>query len=332
MYSESDIDSAVAAGILTPETAAVLREHVALKRRMPAADEEHFRLLGGFNDIFVALALALVLVFPIALGQGFLVAAACWGLAEFITRARRLALPSILLLLVFVGSIWFEALQQINPGPAGSISPAGRAGDATGAAALTFAATFLYWWRFRVPMAQAVMAGVALGGLVLAVSDYAPDANLTWPLLGVGGLAIFAYAMHWDLADRDRRTHRADVAFWLHLLAAPLIAHSVFSQIGLFEAATPAWAPLVLLIYIFFALVALVVDRRAILVSGLGYAVAAVSGLMGDVGAGLIGGTFLLGGTLLVLGLFWPNARAAVIIYLPDALSKRLPPADRRPA
>lgn len=331
MYSESDIESAVAAGILTPETAAALRDHVARERQMPAADEEHFRLIGGFNDVFVTLALMLVLVFPISTGSGFLVAPVCWGLAEFVTRQRRLALPSIVLLLVFAGSIWFEARELVSRTGTGLLSPPG-AGGTIGASAVTLAATFLYWWRFRVPMAQAVMAGVALAGLVFAAADYAPGAGLTWPLLGFGGLAVFAYAMHWDLADRDRRTHRADVAFWLHLLAAPLIAHSVFSQIGIFDSSTPAWAPLVLVVYIFFALVALAVDRRAILVSGLGYAVAAVSGLMGDVGAGLIGATLLLGGTLLVLGLFWPNARAAVVVYLPEQLRRHLPPTDRRSA
>jgi hypothetical protein len=330
MYSESDIESAVAEGILTAEAAAALRDHVARKREMPPADEEHFRLLGGFNDVFVALALILVLAFPIVIGQGFLVAFACWALAEFITRRRRLALPSIVLLLAYSGSIWFEVLDQVGRASSRLEASVGASGT-TAASALTFAATFLYWWRFRVPMAQAVMAGVALAGLVLAVADYAPEAELTWPLLGLGGLAIFAYAMHWDLSDRDRRTHRADVAFWLHLLAAPLIAHSAFSQIGLFSSATPEWAPIVLVIYLFFALVALVVDRRAILVSGLGYAVAAVSGLMGDVGAGLIGGTLLLGGTLLTLGLFWPNARAAVVVYVPERLRSRLPPIERRP-
>jgi hypothetical protein len=36
---------------------------------------------------------------------GILVAAAAWGLAEFFTRKRRMALPSIVLLLAFVGGV-----------------------------------------------------------------------------------------------------------------------------------------------------------------------------------------------------------------------------------
>ncbi len=66
MYSESDIDGAVAAGAISPDAAAALRRHVATVHAAPAVDEEHFRLLTGFNDIFVSIALALLLA---ALGQ-----------------------------------------------------------------------------------------------------------------------------------------------------------------------------------------------------------------------------------------------------------------------
>jgi hypothetical protein len=52
MYSESDLEAAVAAGALTPDAANALRTYVAGTRTTPAVDEEHFRLLTGFNDIF----------------------------------------------------------------------------------------------------------------------------------------------------------------------------------------------------------------------------------------------------------------------------------------
>ena len=59
MYSESDLEAAVAGGALTPEQAARFRDFVAGGRNMPVVDEEHFRLLTGFNDIFVAIAAAM---------------------------------------------------------------------------------------------------------------------------------------------------------------------------------------------------------------------------------------------------------------------------------
>ena len=122
MYSESDLQDAVAAGALTPASAQALRDHVA-RLRASSVDEEHFRLLTGFNDIFVAIASVILLVAVAGLGNevhlgittphqpsfvsGLFVAGTAWGLAEYFTRRLRMALPSILLLLAFVGGIAF---------------------------------------------------------------------------------------------------------------------------------------------------------------------------------------------------------------------------------
>ncbi|MGR9053537.1 MAG: hypothetical protein ACU84J_12895, partial [Gammaproteobacteria bacterium] len=113
MYSDEDLDAAVAAGILTEESATAFRTHVAALRRSSAADEEQFRLITGFNDIFVVIAVALLLSALYRIGsavtQGFgmfIVAAASWGLAEFFVRKRRMALPAIVLFLTFqAGSV-----------------------------------------------------------------------------------------------------------------------------------------------------------------------------------------------------------------------------------
>src|SRR5919112_6698475 len=62
MYSESDLEAAVAGGAMTAQQAASFRDYVASRRHMPLVDEEHFRLLTGFNDIFVAIAAVILLV------------------------------------------------------------------------------------------------------------------------------------------------------------------------------------------------------------------------------------------------------------------------------
>ena len=49
-------------------------------------------------------------------------------------------------------------------------------------------------------------------------------------LLGIG---VFLFAMRWDSSDPTRTTRRSDVAFWLHLLAAPMIVHPIFTLLGL---------------------------------------------------------------------------------------------------
>ena len=62
MYSNTDIESAVTAGVMPQATADALRLHVSTMRATPMVDEEQFRLLTGFNDIFVAIAGVLLLV------------------------------------------------------------------------------------------------------------------------------------------------------------------------------------------------------------------------------------------------------------------------------
>ena len=61
MYSDSDLDSAVAAGALSPDAATRLRAYMDSRAASSPVDEEHFRLITGFNDIFVAIAAAILL-------------------------------------------------------------------------------------------------------------------------------------------------------------------------------------------------------------------------------------------------------------------------------
>jgi hypothetical protein len=121
MYSEADLQSAVTAGAISREAAEALRAHAAGMRSAPVADEEHFRLITGFNDIFVTIAAVLLLAACAGIGAagapgmaGALVAGAAWGLAEFFTRQRRMALPSIVLLLAFVGGVAAIPIEVID--------------------------------------------------------------------------------------------------------------------------------------------------------------------------------------------------------------------------
>ena len=117
MYSEEDLASAVKEGVLTQEAANAFRLHVARTRQLPAVDEEYVRLLSGFNDIFVVIACALLLVSVGWISArwapwsgGLALSLVAWALAEFFTRRRRMALPSIVLLLAFVGGAFAAGL------------------------------------------------------------------------------------------------------------------------------------------------------------------------------------------------------------------------------
>ncbi|MDX3899488.1 MAG: hypothetical protein QHC40_03085 [Sphingobium sp.] len=348
MYSESDLQDAVAAGALSPQAAQALRDHVATLRASPVVDEEHFRLLTGFNDIFVGIACIILLVAVGWLGNslrlgadvhapspavGLLIAAVSWGLAEYFTRQRRMALPSILLLLGFVGGVGFGLMALFT-----AMAP--HAGDRVTSllmalsALLTTAAAWVHWRRFMVPITVAAgatsAAAVALGLLLWAVPA-AKDA-LFWLLLAAG-LAIFAFAMHWDISDRGRQTRRSDVAFWLHLAAAPMIAHSMFQIMGVFDGQIGALKALtVIALYVAFGLVALAVDRRALLVSSLAYVLFALYALFRQAGAVELSAAFtalVIGSALLLLSALWHKARALVVNGLPTGWAARLPYLDR---
>src|SRR3954451_16800977 len=61
MYSQQDLDVAVASGVITADAANALRAHISSQRSTAIADEEQFRLITGFNDIFVSIAAAILL-------------------------------------------------------------------------------------------------------------------------------------------------------------------------------------------------------------------------------------------------------------------------------
>ena len=61
MYSQQELDDAVASGVLSAEAADALRAHIEGQRSTVIPDEEQFRLITGFNDIFVSIAAAILL-------------------------------------------------------------------------------------------------------------------------------------------------------------------------------------------------------------------------------------------------------------------------------
>jgi MFS family permease len=341
MYSDSDLEAAVAAGAISAEAADALRAHVATVRSAPAVDEENFRLINSFNDIFVTIAAVMVLVavgsiggFADAAVSGVFVAGAAWGMAEFFTRKRRMALPSIVLLLAFVGGVFGALIGAANAMQAdiwGNETLGALIG--AGAALLTAGAAYLHWRRFMVPITVAAgAASIALFVIALALAalgeEIAEEAVL--PLVFVAGLAVFAFAMRWDMSDRQRETRRSDVAFWLHLLAAPMIAHPLFNWIGVTggENVGAAGAAAVLIVYVAMGFVALAIDRRALLVSALAYVLFALTWLFDRFGAvemNVALTALVIGSALLCLSAFWTPIRRAVVEKLPETLQMRLP-------
>jgi len=328
MYTDEDLNLAVEKGIFTDASVKAFRHFLATQNNSAAVDEENFKLIGGFNDIFIVIACALLLFSSLWVLKGFnesigllVFAALSWGLAEFFVLKRKMALPAIMLLLAFIGGVFNCAM---------SLFPATSELALVVAASLSTVAAYFHWQRFRVPITIAVGTAAALGILVSTVAALVPDAT-DWLLLMlfISGVAAFALAMVWDSSDTERVTHKSDVAFWLHLLSAPLIIHPVFSSLGILagdESLTSL--AIVIILYVVMSSISIAVDRRAFMVSSLAYVVYALSSIIETLGG--VGYSFALtgvfmGGALLILSAYWHSVRANLVAKLPNALQQYLP-------
>jgi uncharacterized membrane protein YfcA len=359
MYTQNDLDDAVAAGAISADSAAGLRSFIETQRSAPAVDEEQFRLITGFNDIFVSIAAVILLVAVGWIGQwigqslgtaiqgdgpSFLaplpVAATAWALALFFTARRRMALPSIVLLLAFVGSVFltigFLGAYVVGEPPSNQQGLyAGIIGAIAGA--VSAGAAWLHWKQFRVPITvaagAAAVSAIVVGLLIAVIGDPEQAKNLILGIVLVLGIGIFLFAMRWDSSDPTRVTRRSDVAFWLHLLAAPMIAHPIFALLGLTSGNVSVGEGLVVvLLYVLFGLTALAIDRRALLVSALAYVLFALNELFKQFGAielNVALTALVIGSSLLLLSAFWHQARQAVVKPLPESLRAKLPVVDR---
>jgi hypothetical protein len=159
-----------------------------------------------------------------------------------------------------------------------------------------------------------------------------------YEMLLVCGLAVFAAAMAFDVSDRERTTRRADCAFWLHLLAAPLIVHSLVwllagNAANAFQAMTGQLAGTIIAIIAALAIVAVVIDRRALIVSALtylgiviAYALKAASAASIDQQHTFFATLLALGAMVLIIGVGWLPLRRALMTFVPSRLALRLPP------
>jgi len=244
--------------------------------------------------------------------------AALWGLAEWLVHRRRLALPGMAIVICMVVIAMFAVPLQGN--------------DRQLPLALAAAGTLVgiaFYGRFRLPFALAVVAVAVLASLIAAVARLAyPEAmgfaDMTAiPWVGLlTGVLVFVAAMWFDSRDRLRRTRLSDCAFWLHVVAAPVLTHSVIALLAsVFPDQQAVAAAFTLLLLVVMALLAIFVDRRAFVVSMTAYAISAISFfsgklLMGATGASdkvAIGASFaLLGVTIVLLGVFWARTQSRV--------------------
>ena len=328
MYTDEDLDNAVVDGIFTREAVSDFRNQMSSLKNTPAVDEENFKLISGFNDIYVVIACLLLLISSSWALRAFsetlavlILPVLSWGLAEFFVLKRKMALPAIVLLMSFVGGIFAVGLHLFQ-----------TLGDSAfiAASALSAVATFIHWQRFKVPITISVGGGAVIAFIISSAVTIAPILEESVStMIFISGLIAFIYAMYWDASDRTRTSHHSDVAFWLHLVSAPLIVHPVFSNLGILTGNESIYGVLTILaLYFVMTVISIIVDRRAFMVSSLVYVLYALSKYLetfGSIDYGFaITGT-IIGSALLLLSAFWHPTRVALLKILPTSVKDYVP-------
>lgn len=359
MLNSDELNAAVEAGVIAradaDRLAAFLVQHRGANPLADAGqsqatlddDAEAVRFVRGFHDIFLSIGIILLL-----LGIGFstnilfdglwfaTTAIAAWLLAEYFTRFKRLTLPSIVLSVAFGVAGAFACYALIHS--FGDVSSPEHANYLNSRylerclkVASALPASILFFLRFRLPftLAQIVITTaftvITLFYLNVAFKPY----GYASPVLLVIGLLVFLLAVHFDLRDPTRKSILADNAFWLHLSAAPLIVHvgvKFIWETDNVNNLTIQDALTIVVLIAFIAFIALLIDRRALLVAGLFYFGAALFALIRNTaieeGSVFAITLLILGTSLLLLGIGWRPTRSFILTKLmPQNLSRHLP-------
>ena len=342
MLKQEDLEAAVAQGIISGTQADALKD-LASERRKPHASglgpDERFKLLGGFNDFFVAIGVVL-LGFGVTFGASTYSSPAAylvgifimWGLAEYLTANLRLTAPSIVIS-IFLPVFAFLAAKGLTLSELQTPTP----GLAVLATLAPLAMAALHYLRFRLPFSVAVVAITLLFFLLslLGIPFNSNDSVVIRTTIFIYGLVVFAFAMWFDTSDTGRLTRRADKGFWLHLTAAPMIVHPLVTYLRGGSSGDGEGAIIVVALSIILATIALLIDRRALVVVSLSYlggaiayGVTQVSGA--DQSSTKVMFTSLFLGTIVIaLGVGWHPIRNWLMHALPNfAFKQKLPPIN----
>jgi len=341
MYTNEDLNNAVKEGILKQKDVENFRIYISKSHHSPSVDEENFKLLSGFNDIFVVVTSLLLLlsvswIIPETPYSSFAITLLSWGLAEFFVKIRKMSLPAIVLFITFVGSFFMGISKVID---ANQFFMNISENTLMLSTVFTAFAAYIHWKRFAVPITVAVgIATMIIFSLSLVISymdnithlkdafDYAPYLILLF------GVVTFFIAMAWDASDTKRISNNSDVAFWLHLLAAPLIVHPIFTLLGVFNSQSGIETIFAIVIfYILLSMLSIIIDRRAFMVSSLLYVLYATNTLFSTYGMNnnsfAITG-ILIGFSLLMLSGYWSKARVILLRLIPQFIQNKVPLAS----
>ncbi len=353
MAEQDDLAASVADGIITPEQADAIRH----KR---AANDEPFKLVGNFGDVFLCIGLLFVYwaqgafmliadvpVLWVHAGFGILF----WLIAEFFVFSTRRKFPAVVAIALFalsvhkIAALYFGGISFTN------MALAYFTGIETGIRAIEHLAVitgalFLALLRFRQPI---IVLGLGLCATLLAFAMaqlYMAQAPARM-VLAACGITFLLLGFLLDMKDKARTGIWHEWALWLFVLGSPLTVHPIFlgligeqltaTQTGSFtefiklDLEGLIWA--VTALAAGFSLLGLLLDRRSLVASTLLYLSAILtyatfrSGLGLSTAAAVV--PLTIGILVILLGVGWDHARAALLRIVPFRRAFRPPHFDR---
>lgn len=324
MITRSSLEKAAEKNIIQEEQVEPLYQFLHEQPADTVSDnkEEPLRFIRSFGDVFITVGVIFLMIsinLTSVSGISYLIPAAFFVLlAEWLVRRRRLALPGMAILL----SILYFVYRAIAYGS-----------ETTSLLGLSVVAatSMLFYLRYKMPFCHLPLAASLVAMFIIMIDVNAFKNPIVF---AVSGVIVFAVAMWFDSRDTERVSHLSDSAFWLHLLASPLLVHGLMLSMLTSE---QEWLSLLnkeIMILFFFAvffLTALFVDRRAMLISTQLYMIYAVTQILRNNSANpqdvvifvLIG----LGLFVIYFGAYWYKTRRllfgflsgkAITRYVPD--------------
>ena len=260
MITKSNLEKAAEKNIIQPEQIEPLYQFLHEQSADSVSDnrEEPLRFIRSFGDVFITMGVVFLMIsinLTSVSGMYYLIPAAAFVLlAEWLVHVRRLALPGMAILLSTLFFV-FNAITSEN-----------ETSTLLGFAIIAVT-SLLFYFRYKMPFSHLPLAASLVAMFIIML-----DVNaLKNPIVfAVSGIVVFAVAMWFDSRDTERVSHLSDSAFWLHLLASPLLVHGLMLSMLTSEQTWLSVLNKEVIILCFFAvffLTALFVDRRAMLIS-----------------------------------------------------------------
>ncbi|WP_261841375.1 hypothetical protein [Aliamphritea ceti] len=330
MLKPDILHRAAAQGLLTPEQVDPLVDFINQQNDADlntAHDEEQLKFVRNFGDIFITIGVAFVAMSIATMNlqswQWWLAGGCFVALAEWLVRQRRLALPGMAILLSIM---YFVAQAAGLP----EIDLFADQFSSIPSLLLLAGCAGAFYWRYGMPFSLLPMALSLVTIALIGLGEQLLEHQWLFTLIG---LVVFSIAITFDSKDRQRKLRWSDCGFWLHLLASPLIVHGIMTTLIFSDSPLlNALGNEILLIsfFVVFMLVALLVDRRAMLVSSSSYGIYAIFTLLENspVSAENLPLVVFIGFGLFIIffGTFWYRLRTVIFRPLQNSRVANLVP------